>query len=103
MNGTKQTGFIPDIVSLFQKYHLLDVFETYIKESVFPSRLTWKKTIKHICGIVEHCSRSLAVLNGYIIISELTISGSFRETNPNFCRRASQLSNPDDFKCSKCR
>ena len=51
-NGTKQTGFIPDIVSLFGKYHLLDVSETYIKESVFPSKLIWKKIIKH--RIHEH-------------------------------------------------
>ena len=52
MNGAKQTGYIPDIVSLLRKYNLLDILETYKKESTFPSKLSWKKLVK--CRLQEH-------------------------------------------------
>ena len=47
MNGTNQTGFIPDVVRLLEKYHLLDTLEVYRRDSIFPSKLSWKKTVKY--------------------------------------------------------
>ena len=46
MNGSKQTGFIPDIVSILGKYCLLDVFTAYKRDGVFPSRLTWNRRVR---------------------------------------------------------
>ena len=46
MNGSKQTGFIPDIVSILGKYGLLDVFKAYKRDGVFPSRLTWNRRVR---------------------------------------------------------
>lgn len=45
-NGSKQTGFIPDILRILQKYNLYDIFESYKKESVFPNKVLWKKLVK---------------------------------------------------------
>ena len=47
MNGAKQIGSIPYIVSLLRKYNLLDILETYNIESTFPSKLSWKKIVKY--------------------------------------------------------
>ena len=46
MNGSKQIGLIPDIVSILGKYGLLDVLTEYKRDGVFPSRLTWNKRIR---------------------------------------------------------
>ena len=46
INGTKQIGFIPDIVSILGMYGLLDVLTAYKRDGVFPSRLTWNKRVR---------------------------------------------------------
>ena len=45
INGTKQIGFIPDIVSILGKYGLLGVLTAYQTDGVFPSRLVWNKRV----------------------------------------------------------
>ena len=84
VNGTKQIGFIPDIVSILGKYGLLDVFTAYKRDGVFPSRLTWNKSVrkkirKIIYGIVGHCSQSLIDSNAYIVIMAFILFGPFQK------------------------
>ena len=55
MNGANQTQmkkdqpnwFIPDVVRLLEKYHLVGTLEVYRRDSIFPSKLSWKKTVKY--------------------------------------------------------
>jgi len=47
MIGDKQVmGFIPDIYRILHKFNLIHVLESFIKYGVFPSKATWKNTIK---------------------------------------------------------
>ena len=46
INGTKQIGFISDIVSILGKYGLLDVLTACKRDGVFPSRLAWNKRVR---------------------------------------------------------
>ena len=62
---------VPDIASLLGKIHSFWMPMKHTKESVFQvgshGRIavsTEYMNMSYICGIVEHCSRNLAVLNG---------------------------------------
>ena len=84
MTGSKQTVFIPDIVSILGKYGLLDVFTAYKRDGVFPSRLTWNKRIrktiqelKSIGGIAGHCSQSFPASNAFIVTIPFILLGPF--------------------------
>ena len=46
INDTKQTRFIPDIVSILGEYGLLDGLTAYKRDGVFPSRQTWNKRVR---------------------------------------------------------
>ena len=41
-----QLGFIPDIWELVQKYNLQEYVQTYLRSSIFPSKLQWKNIIQ---------------------------------------------------------
>ena len=47
VNGASQTGFIPDVVRLLEKYNLSCVLDAYLRDSAFPSKFTWKRMVKY--------------------------------------------------------
>ena len=42
-----QSGFIPDIWKILQKYHLEEYLLSYLATSLFPTKGTWKTIVKH--------------------------------------------------------
>ena len=42
-----QSGFIPDIWKVLQKYHLEEYLLSYLATSLFPTKGTWKTIVKH--------------------------------------------------------
>ncbi|KAH3773799.1 hypothetical protein DPMN_175168 [Dreissena polymorpha] len=51
-------GLIPDIYRLLQKYSLMPTLETYLKSSVFPGKMAWKRTITNSVIITNRKRRS---------------------------------------------
>ena len=48
------TGYIPDILTLLKKYNLNYVIETYIQDTHFPSKLSWKIMVNKAVADVEN-------------------------------------------------
>ena len=46
VNGAAQAGFIPDVVRLLEKYNLSGILDTYMRDSIFPSKISWKRMVK---------------------------------------------------------
>ena len=48
VNGAAQAGFIPDVVHvrLLEKYNLSGILDTYMRDSIFPSKISWKRMVK---------------------------------------------------------
>ena len=47
-NKTGQTGFIPDVARLFDKYNLLNHLDKYIKDGIFPNKYHWKLSVESV-------------------------------------------------------
>ena len=46
INPYKQTGFIPDIEKILNKYQLTHVLDMYFSDGIFPGQLAWKRMLK---------------------------------------------------------
>ena len=60
VNGDSQTfGFVPAIYRLLQKYGMIEMFDTHWQCGAFPSKCSWKQTLKStvIMPSVCHVSR----------------------------------------------
>ena len=45
INPYKQTGFIPDIEKILNKYQLTHVLDMYFSDGIFPGQLAWKRML----------------------------------------------------------
>ncbi len=48
MNTNNAIGFIPDIVTILQKYGIKQHLDTFVTNGSFPSKYTWKQIVKSV-------------------------------------------------------
>ena len=46
VDGAGQTGFIPEVVRLLEKYSLSRYLDTFMCNSIFPSKISWKRHVR---------------------------------------------------------
>ena len=88
MDGAGQTGYIPEVVRLLKKYSLSRYFDTFMCNTIFPSKISWKDTSdvklrigNCISGIAEHLSQISLGFDVLFRLSRFTTFG-YCQTDP---------------------
>ena len=71
-------GFIPDIMTILQKYSLEAYIKQLISEGTFPSKYTWKRICKQTVLTYEQSNRTTRMNNSEDFFR-------FRVTHPRLC------------------
>ena len=109
------SGFIPDIMSLLEKYHLKHILENYIETGIFPSRYSWKKIVNlkvKALFVTEWEDRTSSPIfdrfrsihNGYELSNIWEYASSFPSHSTCFRSVAQLISGTarDDEFCRRC-